>query len=254
MTGKELADFLNEKADQYNSPEFIATDPISIPHRFTSKEDIEIAAFLSATIAWGQRKTIINNAKRLMEMMDGAPHEFILHHTESDLLRLKGFVHRTFNADDLYYFIYSLQNIYVNHRGLENLFKPLNGETDLKNSISRFREVFFEREHLKRTRKHVSDPFSNSACKRLNMFLRWMVRKDHKGVDFGLWKGISPSLLSCPLDVHTATVARKLGLLKRKQNDWKAVEELDKQLRFYDPADPVKYDFALFGLGAFEKF
>ncbi len=254
MNKKELALFLNTKARQYNSPDFIESDPISIPHRFSQKEDIEIAGFLSATIAWGQRKTIIRNASRLMHLLDDAPADFVKNHSEEDLERLEGFVHRTFNSDDLLYFIHSLNNIYTHYNGLEGLFTVKPGETSLKNALGRFRSVFFEKGHLARTRKHVSDPFSNSACKRLNMFLRWMVRKDRKGVDFGIWKEISPSLLSCPLDVHTANVARKLKLLQRKQNDWKAVEELDNQLRKLDPVDPVKYDFALFGLGVFEKF
>lgn len=252
MRNAELKEFLEEKADQYNSPDFITTDPIQIPHKFTKKEDIEIIGFLAATLAWGQRSTIIKNTNRLVELMDGAPFDFIRHHTEADRARFEGFVHRTFNYDDILYFMAALQHLYARHGGLEQALMPLAGEDNMKGALSRFRSVFFEKEHLSRTRKHVSDPESNSACKRLNMYLRWMVRKDQRNVDFGLWKNHSPALLSCPLDVHTGNVARKLGLLIRKQNDWKAVEELDHALRSFDAADPVKYDFALFGLGAFE--
>lgn len=254
MNQSELKAFLEEKHDTYNSPSFIESDPISIPHQFTLKEDIEISAFLSATIAWGQRVTIINNAKRLMLLMDNSPYDFILNHQDSDLKKLEGFVHRTFNVTDLLYFIHSLQNIYQNRNGLEGLLTARKGEHNLKEALFRFRMLFFEKEYLPRTQKHVSNPMSGSACKRLNMFLRWMVRQDQKGVDFGIWSSISPSLLSCPLDVHTGNIARKLGLLTRKQNDWRAVEELDIRLREFDAEDPVKYDFALFGLGAFEKF
>ncbi len=252
MRKTELKDFLDEKADRYNSPAFIESDPIQIPHGFRNKEDIEISGFFAATLAWGQRPTIIKNASRLMKLMDDAPHDFILNHQPVDRKRFKGFVHRTFQYDDMLYFVASLQNIYRKHGGLENVFHPLPHEDNMKGALGRFRQVFFELEHLPRTEKHVSDPFRNSACKRLNMYLRWMVRSDRAGIDFGLWKETPPSLLSCPLDVHTGNVARKLGLLSRRQNDWKAVEELDQALRTLDPSDPVKYDFALFGLGVFE--
>lgn len=252
MNQQDLKEFLNEKADQYNSPSFIDSDPVLIPHQFQKKEDIEISGFLAATIAWGQRPTIIKNAQRLVEWMDHAPHDFILHHQPEDRIKFKSFAHRTFNYDDLLYFLASLQNIYTRHGGLENVFLPLAGENNMKHAIARFRGIFFELDHLHRTRKHVSDPFSNSACKRLNMYLRWMIRSDNRKVDFGIWKHTPAALLSCPLDVHTGNVARKLGLLSRKQNDWKAVEELDANLRKFDPVDPVKYDFALFGLGIFE--
>jgi len=253
MKHADLKELLDEKALRYNSSEFIESDPIQIPHLFTKKEDIEISGFLAATIAWGQRPTIIKNANRLVEGMDFAPHDFILNHTTKDLQRFEGFVHRTFNYDDLLFFIASLRTIYVCHGSLENCFAPKPGDTNLKNGINNFRNIFFETAHLERSKKHVSDPFRNSACKRINMYLRWMVRPNDTGVDFGIWKNISPALLSCPLDVHTGNVARTLGLLQRKQNDWKSVEELDASLRKFNPEDPVLYDFALFGMGVFEN-
>ncbi|MGO2358145.1 TIGR02757 family protein [Mesonia sp.] len=254
MNKRELKEFLDHKVVEYENPEFIATDPIQIPHLFTQKEDIEIAGFLTATIAWGNRKSILKNAHRLMELMDHSPYDFIKNHQETDLDSLTGFVHRTFNANDLFYFIKALQNIYQNHQGLEGIFTEFSSPTSTQVGIHELKKVFFELEHQKRTEKHVSDPLKNSAAKRINMFLRWMVRSSKNEVDFGLWKHISPSALSCPLDVHSGNVARKLGLLKRKQNDAKALAELDMQLRKLDPQDPVKYDFALFGLGVFEKF
>lgn len=256
MKRSELYEFLETKVAVYNNPKLIGYDPISIPHRYSSKEDIEISAFLSATIAWGQRKTIIRNANWLMERMEYSPHQFISQFEPSDLDRFAGFVHRTFNDVDLRHFLLSLQNIYRSFPDLEAAFygieKP--GELSASEAILRFREVFFSIDHQLRTQKHVSNPARGSSAKRLNMFLRWMVRRDNSGVDFGLWRSASPALLSIPLDVHTGRVSRKLGLLKRKQNDWKAVTELDSALRKLDPTDPVKYDFALFGIGAFEKF
>ena len=254
MTKSELKEFLDEKVILYNNPKFIESDPIQIPHSFTLKEDIEIAGFLSATIAWGNRKMIIKNAKRLMEIMGNSPYDFIVNHKENDLEKLSGFVHRTFNSIDAVYFIKSLQNIYKNHNGLESVFAKHQEATSLQNSISEAKKVFFELEHPKRTTKHFSDPMNGSAAKRINMFLRWMVRQDNYGVDFGIWKSISISAISCPLDVHSGNVARKLGLLTRKQNDAKALLELDTNLRKLDPVDPSKYDFALFGLGVFEGF
>ena len=254
MTKSELKEFLDEKVILYNNPKFIESDPIQIPHSFTLKEDIEIAGFLSATIAWGNRKMIINNAKQLMEIMGNSPYDFIVNHKENDLEKLSGFVHRTFNSIDAVYFIKSLQNIYKNHNGLESVFAKHQEATSLQNSISEAKKVFFELEHPQRTTKHFSDPMNGSAAKRINMFLRWMVRQDNCEVDFGIWKTISPSAVSCPLDVHSGNVARKLGLLTRKQNDAKALLELDTNLRKLDPVDPSKYDFALFGLGVFEKF
>ncbi|NER13812.1 TIGR02757 family protein [Leptobacterium flavescens] len=254
MTRAELKEFLDEKVALYNHPRFIESDPIQIPHRYTTKEDIEICAFLTATIAWGNRKSIIKNADRMMQLMGNTPYDFILEHSEEDLEPLKTFVHRTFNGEDLSYFVKSLKNIYRNHGGLEEVFKANATEDSLQLSIHHFKQVFFETDHLQRTTKHISDPLKGSAAKRINMFLRWMVRPGDTGVDFGIWKSLSPSLLSCPLDVHSGNVARKLGILKRKQNDAKALAELDTSLRKMDPKDPVKYDFALFGLGVFEKF
>ncbi|MEQ3661089.1 MAG: TIGR02757 family protein [Flavobacterium sp.] len=254
MTQLELKDFLDEKVILYNNPKFIESDPIQIPHSFTLKEDIEIAGFLSATIAWGNRKMIINNAKRLMEIMGNSPYDFVMNHQENDLEPLSNFVHRTFNAIDAVYFLKSLRNIYQNHNGLESVFAKNQEPTGLQKSISEAKKIFFELEHPQRTKKHFSDPMNGSAAKRINMFLRWMIRQDNCGVDFGVWKSISPSAVSCPLDVHSGNVARKLGLLTRKQNDAKALFELDTNLRKLDANDPSKYDFALFGLGVFEKF
>ncbi|MBI2270371.1 MAG: DUF2400 domain-containing protein [Bacteroidetes bacterium] len=275
MSRAELHSFLEEKYDQYNRSSFIETDPISIPHQFSKKEDIEISGFLAATIAWGQRVTIIRNANKLMKLMDNSPRDFVLNHSAKELKRLAPFVHRTFNGVDCVYFIQALKNIYLKHGGLEQVFSVT---ADVKHSISNFKKIFFELKHPARTMKHVSDPVAGSSAKRINMFLRWMVRKDRRDVDFGMWpayakpsadksysptllcrdkfrgEGFLPAMLCCPLDIHTGNVARKLGLLKRKQNDWLAVEELTNNLRSFDPIDPVKYDFALFGLGAFEGF
>ncbi|EMY3553110.1 TIGR02757 family protein [Flavobacterium psychrophilum] len=251
MNLSELQSFLDEKVILYNNLNFIESDPIQIPHLFSLKEDIEIAGFLSATIAWGNRKMIINNSHKMMQLMGNSPYDFVLSHNENQLESLNKFVHRTFNGQDFVQFIKSLQHIYTNHNGLEAVFAKNATKDSMQKSISEFKKIFFENNHLPRTQKHISDPISGSAAKRINMFLRWMVRQ---GVDFGLWKTISPSALSCPLDVHTGNVARKLQLLLRKQNDAKAVYELDTNLRLLDPNDPVKYDFALFGLGVFEKF
>jgi uncharacterized protein (TIGR02757 family) len=250
----ELKEFLDEKAAVYNQPKFIKSDPIQIPHQFTQKEDIEIAGFLTATIAWGNRKSIINNAGRMMQLLDNSPYAFILNHSEEDLKPLSAFVHRTFNGDDFIFFIKALQNIYINHKGLEAVFSKNAQNDSLQKSISEFKNIFFSISHLSRTQKHISDPLKNSAAKRINMFLRWMIRNDNRGVDFGIWNSMNPSQLSCPLDVHSGNIARKLGILKRKQNDAKALLELDTNLRKLDREDPVKYDYALFGLGVFEKF
>lgn len=253
MKFSELKEFLDQKVIQYNTPDFIDSDPVQIPHLFSKKEDIEISGFLTATIAWGNRKSILKNSHRLMELMDMSPYEFVMNHEENDLETLENFVHRTFNSEDLKYFIKALNNIYSNHQGLELVFSKNATSNSLQPAIHEFKNIFFELPHQKRTEKHVSDPIKNSAAKRINMFLRWMVRNDHFGVDFGLWKSLHSSQLSCPLDVHSGNVARKLGLLKRKMNDAKALAELDANLRKMDPEDPVKYDFALFGLGVFEK-
>ena len=251
---QDIQSFLEEKVVIYNQPDFIVPDPISIPHQFSLKEDIEIAGFLAATIAWGNRKMIVKNANRMVELMGSSPYDFIMDHNTDQLQRLDGFVHRTFNADDFRYFVKALQNIYKNHNGLEGVFEKYQTENSMQPAIHELKKVFFSIDHPHRTQKHVSDPNKKSAAKKINMFLRWMVRDDSAGVDFGLWKNISPAVLSCPLDVHSGNVARKLGLLQRKQNDDKAVVELDLSLRALDSKDPVKYDFALFGLGVFEGF
>jgi uncharacterized protein (TIGR02757 family) len=249
----KLLGFLEFKYDQYNTPEFINSDPISIPHLFTKKQDIEIAGFLTATISWGSRKSIIGNARKLIQMMDDDPHCFILEASENDLLPFRKFVHRTFNGADCIFFLQSLKNIFTKNESMEKLFLPANN-AGMSQAIRQFREEFLLTPHQKRAEKHISDPLSGSSAKRINMFLRWMVRNDSHGVDFGLWKQIDPSKLICPSDVHVGKVARKLGLLTRKSNDWKAAEELTASLRKFDRHDPVKYDFALFGLGIYEKF
>lgn len=246
---KELKAFLDEEVERYENPNFIELDPIRIPHSFSRKEDIEIAGFLSATISWGNRKSIIANAKKLMELMDNAPFNFVTAHSKRDLVRLNHFVHRTFNSQDVTFFIQSLKNIYIHHNGLEAAFiKGFDGE-NIQTALVGFREIFFSQKHPERTEKHVSNPLTGSSAKRLNMFLRWMVRSNAKGVDFGIWKNIPTSVLMMPLDVHTGNVSRELHLLKRKQNDWKALEELMATLRSFDKNDPVKYDYALFGIG-----
>ncbi|MFM1877469.1 MAG: hypothetical protein RLZZ241_335 [Bacteroidota bacterium] len=254
MELESLKDFLDAKVNYYQKPEFLESDPIQVPHSFNNKQDVEISAFLTATIAWGNRKSIINNAFVMMEHMDNSPYEFVLNASEGDLSPLDQFVHRTFNGTDLRYFVFALRRAYTLHGGLESLFTPLNQELFLNQTIESAREKFFELPHLSRTEKHFSNPGNGSAAKRLHMFLRWMVRPAQTGIDFGIWQKIKPKQLSCPLDVHSGAVARKLGLLKRKQNDAKALMELDTNLRLMDPLDPVKYDFALFGLGVFEKF
>ena len=254
MKFNELKTFLDEKVVQYNNPIFIESDPIQIPHQFSKKEDIEIAGFLTATISWGNRKMIIKNGFKMMELLDNAPHDFIINHQNKDLEKLNSFVHRTFNTIDFQQFVKSLKHIYAKHNGLEAALKIKDNTNNYKNAIHNFKQLFFEIEHLQRTQKHVSDPLKNSAAKRIHMFLRWMVRNDKTGVDFGIWKTHNTANLSCPLDVHSGNVARKLNLLSRKQNDWKALCELDINLRKFDKHDPVKYDFALFGLGVFEKF
>jgi uncharacterized protein (TIGR02757 family) len=246
----ELKDFLEEKYALYNQHHFIELDPVSIPARYNKKGDIEIAGFMAAAIAWGQRPVIIKNAASLLHAMDDAPHDFILNFSKSDLAPFRKFVHRTFNGTDCVFFLKSLQQIYRQHNSLENLFRKVvdKNSGSYKEAIIGVRKEFFKLTHEPRTQKHFADPGKGSAAKRINMFLRWMIRKDNLGVDFGIWK-LSPALLTCPLDVHSARVARQLGLLKRKQNDWQAAEELTNNLRLFDPSDPVKFDFALFGLG-----
>lgn len=245
----DLKGFLDEKADLYENPSFLESDPIQIPHLFKKKEDIEIAGLLTATLAWGQRKTIIRNAKRWMECMNMEPHAFIVNHTQSDLKRLNKFVHRTFNDMDAVFFVQALKNIYKIHGGLETVFS----QSTVIEGIRCFRDAMLSVEHLKRSEKHLANPETGSSAKRLCMYLRWMCRPSKKGVDFGIWSNPLSSLM-CPLDVHSGNVARKLDLLHRTQNDWRSVEELTTKLRLLDPIDPVRYDFALFGLGAFEDW
>lgn len=257
MVTEKLKLFLDNKAAQYNRPDFIANDPISIPHLFTKKQDIEIAAFFAATLAWGQRTTIINNCKKLMRWMDNAPHDFLVNHNESDRQRFLGFVHRTFNYTDLLYFIEFLTTYYKQNNSLETAFAQhiSKQDTTIEKGLVGFNELFFSLPYApQRTRKHLATPAKKSACKRLNMFLRWMVRQDNKGVDFGIWKNINPAQLVCPLDTHVHRVAQGLGLLKRKQADWQAALELTGHLRQFNPADPTIYDYALFSLGVDEKF
>ena len=250
----DIKEFLEEKVSQYNSLAFIDSDPISIPHRFNLKEDIEISGFLASTIAWGNRTMIIKNASKLIGLMGNSPYDFIMNHDEHDLDRFNGFVHRTFNEIDLGYFIKSIKNIYVNHGGMEIVFAQSVTADSTQPAIHYFNRIFFSLPHPARTSKHVSDPEKGSAAKKINMYLRWMVRIDNKGVDFGIWKSISPHQLSCPLDVHSGRIARRFGLLTRNHDDAKAVFELDLNLRMMDKNDPVKYDFALFGLGINEDF
>lgn len=255
FTFQDIEILLNDRYKRYNNIDFIDTDPIQIPHLFNKKEDIEIAGFLSATIAWGQRISIIKNAKKLMQIMDNSPYDFIME-TDFSVIdkEISNFVHRTFNGQDLQCFFTSLQNIYKNHGGMEAVFSEgFQQDKTIYSALSHFRKVFLEPQHQQRVTKHVSDVTSNSSAKRLNMYLRWMVRQDDNDVDFGLWRNIPASALMLPLDVHTGDVARALGILQRKQNDWKAVEEITAVLRNFDSNDPIKYDYALFGIGAFEN-
>ena len=250
---EEIHSILEEKVEYYNRRSFIEEDPISVPHLFTRKEDIEIAGFWTAMLSWGQRKTIINKAKELMSLMDNAPYDFIMNHKEKDLKRFSKFKHRTFQPDDTYYFLHFFKNFYQRNESLESAFTR-GTDVSVKEMLVHFHQEFFSLpDHLTRTKKHVSTPARNSSCKRLNMFLRWMVRKDNNGVDFGFWENIRPSSLMIPLDIHVFKVSKFLGLLQRNSADWLAVEELTQSLRSFDPVDPVKYDFALFSMGVLEK-
>lgn len=254
MAFPELKELLDVKVKQYNQPGFIDFDPILIPHQFSKKQDIEIAGLFAATLAWGQRVTIINNCRKLLGWMDHDPYNFVLQHREHDLKPFLDFCHRTFNATDALYFITFLKWYYTRHTSLEDAFSVSTGGLTVEKGLINFHNLFFSLPDFpQRTKKHVATPERKSACKRLNMYLRWMVRRDAHGVDFGIWKTISPAQLICPCDVHVERVARKLRLIKRKQMDWLTAVELTENLRKLDPIDPVKYDFALFGLGL-EKF
>ena len=253
----DLSSFLNKKVKEYNRPTFIIADPICIPHAFTKKQDIEIAGFFAAIFAWGNRTTIINKSRELMQLMHNAPHDFCLQHSETDLKKLLHFKHRTFNTTDLLYFISFFNQHYKNFSSLENAFTKniTAADENVENALNGFYEYFFSLEDVPhRTLKHIASPAKNASCKRLNMYLRWMVRKDNCGVDFGIWKKIKPSQLIVPLDVHVARVARHFKLLERKQTDWQAALELTAALKQLDANDPAKYDYALFALGVLEKF
>jgi uncharacterized protein (TIGR02757 family) len=252
MNSNKLKDFFNRKVDEYDQPSFIKADPVCIPHMFSKKQDIEIAGFFAAVFAWGNRTIIINKSRELMKLMDNAPYQFITQHQDKDLKNLLGFKHRTFNTTDLLYFIEFFRYHYSKHKSLETAF-TMHGNT-VEEMLTGFHHYFFSLEHVpQRTKKHIATPEKNSTCKRLNMFLRWMVRQN-SGVDFGIWKKINPSQLICPIDLHVARVAKRFNLLQRKQMDWNAALELTGYLRTLDPNDPVKYDFALFGLGVIEKY
>lgn len=251
-----LYELLETKAEAFNRPDFIAHDPICIPHAYQNQQDIEISGLIAAVLAWGQRKTIIRKCQAFFSLMDDAPYDFILHHQEQDLKPFLNFKHRTFNATDALYFIAFLHHYYQEHSSLEDAFAQTIGpdDIDIEKGLVHFHQLFFSLpDYPPRTRKHIATPARNSACKRLNMYLRWMVRKDSKGVDFGLWHKIQPSQLICPCDLHVDRVARRLGLIRRKQTDWMTAVELTQNLRLFDPHDPVRYDFALFGLGIEER-
>lgn len=251
---QKIKQLLDEKAAFYNQPSFIEQDPISIPHRFSLKQDQEIAGFIAASLAWGNRKAILKAAHRFMELMHFAPHDFILQHKERDLISFQNFVYRTFNGDDALGFISALQHLYEKFPDMESaVLKGFQKHGDMHGAIDYLRSILLQAPHLPRSEKHISSPAKGSAAKRLHMFFRWMVRQDDRGVDFGIWKKLSTKNLMIPLDVHTAKTSRVLGLLQRKANDRKAVEELTGQLRLFCPEDPVKYDFALFGMSAMEK-
>lgn len=247
---EKIKSILDKKIIEYENPAFITNDPISIPHSFSLQQDIEISGFWTAMLAWGNRKTIINKARELFDLMDNAPYDFCLNHQEKDRQRFENFKHRTFNYEDSLYFLEFFQHHYNTSESLESAFFPEEKSFSLKEGLMHFHNYFFSHpDSPKRTRKHVSTPIRKSSCKRLNMFLRWMVRPDEKGVDFGIWKRVGTEKLMVPLDVHVGRVARQLGLLSRNANDWQAVEELTEVLREFDPLDPIKYDFALFSMG-----
>ena len=254
MIEEETKIKLDQLVEIYNNKKFIENDPISIPHKFSKRLDIEVIGFLIATLSWGNRKSILNSGEKLISIMNNSPYDFVMNYEEKDLSKLE-FKHRTFNSFDLHFFFLRLNHLLQKYNSLEDVFlKGFKNESNSLNAIDCFRSEFLgEYQNEIRSKKHVANPKKGSAAKRINMFLRWMVRSDNKGVDFGLWKKINPSKLSCPLDVHSGNSARKMGLIKRAQNDWKTVEELDKVLRILDPNDPSKYDFALFGWGIDQK-
>ncbi len=256
MDTAALKEFLDRKAKEYNNPDFIKDDPVSIPHRYIKKQDIEIAGFFSAIFAWGNRTTIIRKSTALMELMDNSPYDFIVRHKEKERKRFEGFCHRTFNTTDLLYFISFLQQHYRKYDSLEDAFAfDTHSGEPVEKALNNFHNYFFSLQDVpQRTRKHIAAPAKNSGCKRLNMFLRWMVRNDGKGVDFGIWKRLTPAQLICPIDLHVARVAKKFNLLNRPLPDWQSAIDLTRHLRSFDPKDPVKYDFALFALGVVEKF
>jgi uncharacterized protein (TIGR02757 family) len=252
---QHLKEFLDQKVEEFNTPSFISKDPISIPHAFIKKQDIEIAGFFAAVFAWGNRTIIINKSKELLTLMDNAPYDFITSHSDKELQRLLAFKHRTFNTTDLLYFILFLRHHYAQAGSLETAFTRWMSKSDMtvENALTGFHDYFFSMEDAPvRTRKHIATPARNSTCKRLNMFLRWMVRHDDKGVDFGIWNKISPAQLVCPVDVHVTRVATRLGLMEDRPVNWKAAISLTERLKEFDRADPCKYDFALFGIGVRE--
>ena len=256
MHAAELKSYLDLKVEEYNKPDFIPFDPISIPHEYTKKQDIEIAGFLAAIFAWGQRKTIINKCKEFLFLMGNEPYRFVLDYQDTDLIPFENFKHRTFNATDALYFLHFFKWYYSKYESLESAFTMGLSDDDpsVEKGLIYFFDLFFSLpDHPSRTYKHVPNPLKKSACKRINMFLRWMVRNDDKGVDFGIWKNIRKSQLVCPCDLHVDRVARRLGLIQRKQTDWQTALELTDSLKQFDPIDPVKYDFALFGMGVEEK-
>ena len=250
MNDKELKELLDGLYDKYNRPDFIENDPISIPHSFTERNDCEIAGFLASIIAWGNRKAIVKSARRMMEFMDNAPYDFTVNASQDELATLRRFVHRTFNGEDFTAFVLALRRLYRTRGGIGAFFEERYEATqDMRVVISEFRREFFDCEHPLRCEKHLSSIDKKASCKRINMYVRWMVRNDGRGVDFGLWRRIPASALYLPLDVHSGNMSRALGLLQRRQNDWRAVEEVTESLRRFDADDPVKYDFALFGAG-----
>ena len=250
LAREDLKELLERLHDKYNTVDFIENDPISIPHSFSDPRDQEIGGFLAATIAWGNRKAIVKNARRLMELLDNAPYDFTMNASDGEMARLYSFVHRTFNGNDCVDFIRALRRLYTDYGSMGEFFEKKYAESnDMRTVLSSFRKYFWQCEHQQRAEKHLSSIDKGAACKRLNMYIKWMVRKDDRGVDLGIWKGIPASALYLPLDVHTASMGRELGLLIRKQNDWKAVEEITSALRTFDPEDPVRYDFSLFGAG-----